>query len=198
MHDFSSPDMKRLFAAIKISPDKKFLEQIRALEESLQHERIKWVENHNIHITLKFLGETDVKLIPGIIAVLGEVSGSSSAFTFSLKNLGIFGSSYDPRVVWVGIEPYQELVNLMKKIQKELIPLGFEPDRQNLVPHLTLGRVKGLKDKPLFQRTIGRYRYISSTDLSAESFILYESVLKKEGPTYIALETFRLTINRYQ
>jgi len=185
--------MKRLFAAIKITPDIKFLEQIHALEEGLQHERIKWVENQNIHITLKFFGETDEKIIPGIVAALKNVSGSSSAFTFFLKNLGIFGSSYDPRVVWVGIEPYQELVNLMKKIQQELIPLGFGPDRQNLVPHLTLGRIKGLKDKQLFQRTIDRYSAISSSDLPAESFILYESILKKDGPTYTTLETFKLT-----
>jgi RNA 2',3'-cyclic 3'-phosphodiesterase len=188
--------MKRLFVAIKVNPDKKFLDQVRAMEEKLQHERIKWVEEHNIHITLKFFGETEEKIIPGINKALLNIASSSNAFSFSLKNLGIFGSSYDPKVVWVGIEPYQELVTLMKNMQQELIPLGFNPDRQNLVPHLTLGRIKGLKDKPLFQRTIERYRSISSESLPAESFILYESILKKEGPTYIALETFQLTVNR--
>ena len=167
------------------------MDQIHALEASFQYERIKWVEDHNIHITLKFFGETEEKLIPGISAALKKVASSSNAFSFSLKNLGIFGSSYDPKVVWVGIEPYEGLVSLMKKIQQDLIPLGFEADRQNLVPHLTLGRIKGLKDKPLFQRTIDRYKSIFSTTLIAESFILYESILKREGPTYRAIETFR-------
>ena len=118
------------------------------------------------------------------------MASASKSFSYSLKNLGIFGSSYDPRVIWIGIEPYQELVNLMKAIQKELIPLGFESDRQNLVPHLTLGRIKNLKDKPLFQRAIDRYKSLTSETMKAESFILFESILKKEGPIYVTIETF--------
>jgi RNA 2',3'-cyclic 3'-phosphodiesterase len=187
--------MKRLFVAIKINPDKEFLNQVHSLETSLQHERIKWVEDHNIHITLKFFGETEEKQIPGIISVLKNVSAVSKSFSYSLKNLGIFGSSYEPRVIWIGLEPYQELVDLMKKIQSEMIPLGFEPDRQNLVPHLTLGRIKYLKDKPLFQRTIDRYKSVASSEMKAESFILFESILKKEGPVYVALDTFPFLID---
>ena len=184
--------MKRLFIAIKINPDKEFLNQTHLLEASLQHERIKWVEDNNIHVTLKFFGETEEKKIPGIIAVLRNVASASPAFAFSLRTLGIFGSSYDPKVIWIGIEPYQELVTLMQKLQQEMKPLGFEPDRQNLVPHLTLGRIKSLKDKSLFQRTIDHYKAISSTMESAESFILFESILKKEGPTYVTIETFHM------
>ena len=184
--------MKRLFAAIRITPDQSFLDQVHSLEESLRHERIKWVEDHNIHITVKFFGETEEKNIPGISAVLRNIATSSSSFSYSLKNLGIFGSSYDPKVVWVGIEPYQPLADLINRIRQELRPLGYEPDRQNLVPHLTLGRVKGLKDKALFQRTIDRYRSLSSKELKAESIILFESILKREGPIYNPIEVFHL------
>lgn len=192
MHEFNSLDMKRLFVAIRIIPDKEFLRLIHSLETSLKYEKIKWVEDHNIHITLKFFGETEEKKIPGITAVLRNVASASKAFSFSLKNLGIFGSSYDPRVVWVGIEPYDELVTLINKLYQELKPLGFEPDRQNLVPHLTLGRIKNLKDKSLFQQTIDRFKSISSEALKVDSFILFESILKKEGPTYRSLELFPL------
>lgn len=184
--------MKRLFIAIKVSPDKKFLDQIHSLEESLRHERIKWVEENNIHITLKFLGETEEKLIPGIIEALRNVALNTKPFSYCLQHLGIFGSSYNPRVVWVGIEPYQELVNLMKQTHQEMKPLGFDPDRQNLVPHLTLGRIKEIKDKQGFQRTIDKFRMLTSEQLPAKSIILFESILKKEGATYLALESFRL------
>jgi RNA 2',3'-cyclic 3'-phosphodiesterase len=182
--------MKRLFTAIKVIPDKKFIEQLHSLETSLRYERIKWVEDHNIHITLKFFGETDEKKIPGITAVLRNVAGTIKPFPLQLKGLGIFGSSYEPRVVWTGIEPYRELVDLMKQIHAELKTIGFEPDRQNLVPHLTLGRIKGLKDKASFQKTIDTYKTIASVEIPVESMILFESILKKEGPTYVALETF--------
>lgn len=190
---FNSVIMKRLFAAIKITPDKKFLSEIHSLETSLRYERIKWVEDHNIHVTLKFFGETEEKKIPGITLALRKAASETAPFLLCLRQLGIFGSSYDPRVVWIGIEPYQELVSLMKRIQAELKPLGFEPDRQNLVPHLTLGRIKNLQDKQLFQRTIDQYKSISSGQFHAGSFILFESILKKEGPVYKALETFQLS-----
>jgi RNA 2',3'-cyclic 3'-phosphodiesterase len=182
--------MKRLFVAIKISPDKKFLDQLHSLISSLHNERIKWVEEHNIHVTLKFFGETEERLIPGISGALRNVASGVNPFSLCLKNLGIFGSRYDPRVVWTGIEPFGDLATLMKQIRDEMIPLGFVPDRQNLVPHLTLGRIKNILDKPGFQRTIDSFRDISSEMMRVNSFVLFESILRKEGPVYYALETF--------
>ena len=184
--------MKRLFAAFKVNPDKQFLDQYHKIQTSLQHERIKWVEEYNIHITLKFFGETEESKIPEIIYVLSDVSSNTDIFSFSLQNLGVFGSSYDPRVVWVGIKPYENLVSIMRMISSKLEPIGFKPDRQNLVPHLTLGRIKFLKDKKVFTQIIDQNRNISSEDISADHFILFESILKKEGPLYLALHSFHM------
>jgi RNA 2',3'-cyclic 3'-phosphodiesterase len=183
--------MKRLFAAIKLSPDPGFIKQFHSLQENLRHEKIKWVEDHNIHITLKFFGETEERKIPEISRALQSVADKTPALELSLQKLGIFGSSYDPRVVWVGIEPYKKLADLMKLVQDEMRTAGYEPDRQNLVPHLTLGRIKFLKDKPLFQRLIDKNREISSEPFTAGEFHLYESILRKEGPLYVVQETFK-------
>ena len=86
--------IKRLFCAVKILPDDNFLESYRDLREALAHERIKWVEEQNIHITLKFFGDTEVKRIPEISHVLENAGKRIPVFSFSLKGLGIFGSSY--------------------------------------------------------------------------------------------------------
>lgn len=182
--------MKRLFAAIKIYPEKAFLDQLHQLESKLRHEKIKWVEDNNIHVTLKFFGETEEKRIPQINSALQSVADNTKSFEVSLKQLGIFGSSYDPRVVWVGIHPYDNLVNIMKMMQENLQLIGYVPDRQNLVPHLTLGRIKYLTDKSFFQKTIDGFRELTSTPMNIDSFHLYESILKKEGPVYTALKTF--------
>jgi len=181
---------KRLFAAIKILPDKNFLDQLDRLKSELGHEKIKWVENHNIHVTLKFFGETDERKIPEIAGVLKKVAGENITFCFRLHSLGIFGSRYDPRVVWIGIEPYDRLVKLMMDLHNELKTIGYEPGRQNLVPHLTLGRIKEIKDKQLFQHTIENFKEISSPEMIAKEFLLYESILKKEGPVYLVQNTF--------
>lgn len=184
--------MKRLFVAVKLDPGEEFLKQLRDLQSKLAGERIKWVEEYNIHITLKFFGETPEDKIPGIIRGLEEVAAGTDAFSFSLRQLGIFGSSYDPRVVWVGIEPYADLVTLMTQLRNKMSRIGFEPDRQNLVPHLTLGRIKDLKDKKRFQQIISQHKEIASREMKADQIILYESILKKEGPVYLALKIFPL------
>ena len=185
-------NMKRLFIAIKIHPDQQFLDCLGEMKSLLRHEKIKWVEEQNIHSTLKFLGDTETKKIPGIEQALVPVAEQHLKFSLWLNKLGIFGSRYDPRVIWVGIDPYDELVSLMQKVHKSLEVCGFETDRQNLVPHLTLGRIKELKDKALFQKIIEQFRQIGSVKMDIDRMILYESILKKEGPTYVALKTFSL------
>jgi len=182
--------MKRLFAAIRITPDKEFIARYHQLQSQLRYEKIKWVEDHNIHITLKFFGETEEKRIPEINQALQKVADQTKTFQLSLMGLGIFGSSYNPKVIWTGIQPYDELVEIMKKTQTEMKACGYEPDRQNLVPHLTLGRIKYLSDRHLFQTTIDEFKGIPSAPLNPTSFHLFESILKKEGPTYIVLKTF--------
>ena len=79
---------------------------------------------------------------------------------------------------------------LMKDVHAELKTIGYDPDRQNLVPHLTIGRIKEIKDKQLFQSIIDKFRDISSKEMIVTECILYESILKKEGPVYLILRTF--------
>ena len=139
---------------------------------------------------LKFFGETEERKIPGIVSVLKNRATATAPITLRLSGLGVFGSSYAPKVIWVGIEPYAELSSLMKIIHGDLKAVGFEPDRQNLVPHLTLGRIKSPQDKIIFQRSLDSFRNISSAQMRVSEMILYESILHREGPEYIALDTF--------
>jgi len=182
--------MKRLFAAIKIQPDSEFLKSYRELKHLLGHEQIKWVEESNFHFTLKFFGKTEERNISSISGVLQQRASVTPSMNLQLSGLGIFGSSYAPKVIWVGIEPYSDPLLLMKNIHADLKSIGFDPDRQNLVPHLTLGRIKLLRDKVIFTRTIDRFKSISSLPMFAGEMILYESILHPGGPEYIILEKY--------
>ena len=170
----------------------------RELKQALRHEQIKWVEENNIHVTLKFFGDTEERKIPVIGTVLEKRASSTPAFSLRLAGLGIFGSSYAPKVVWTGIEPYKEVADLMKSVHSDLDAAGFPADRQNLVPHLTLGRIKLLRDRIIFNRVLDQYRPITSTMLPISEVILYESILHREGPEYIALRRFPLSLNSLQ
>lgn len=162
------------------------------MKDSLRHEAIKWVENENIHLTLKFFGETDENKIPLICSVMASVASETPAFMISLSGLGIFGSRYAPRVIWSGIEPYDHLSGLMNRLCSDLELAGFPGDRQNAVPHLTLGRIKHLKDTVLFRRVIDQHKSIRSEAETVGEMLLYESILRREGPLYRIVERFPL------
>jgi 2'-5' RNA ligase len=124
--------------------------------------------------------------------MMQKSAGTAKAFTLNIRNTGVFGSSYNPRVVWFGIDHNEFLTHLHTRIELDLTKVGFYPDRQNYVPHLTLSRIKQLKDGKLFQRIINDFREIEIMKQEVSSFSLIESILLKEGPIYQILSTYTL------
>jgi RNA 2',3'-cyclic 3'-phosphodiesterase len=177
--------MKRLFAAVKIHPSANFISLLNELSSSLRHERIKWVEPATMHLTLKFFGEADEAKIPAICHALKSAVAQSKPFTLKIANTGVFGSRYDPKVIWFGIWKNDELERLAQNIFAELERCGWEADRQNFVPHLTIGRIKELKDKQLFQQILGNFNTVKIQEEKVTEIILYESILRREGPLYV-------------
>ena len=186
--------MKRLFVAVKVLPSPEFLKTYNSLKTSLKFCRITWVRPESIHITLKFFGETEEKRIPDISRVLKEVASSHKPFAAELVNVGIFGSSYNPKVIWFGIESAEPLKKLGDDVLQAVESIGWEADRQNFVPHLTIGRIKEIPDKQLFQRIIDEHKKTWMQDIQVGEFHLYESLLLREGPVYKIVESYKFKV----
>jgi len=184
--------MKRTFAAIKVNPDENLIKIYKELKSALHFDTINWVDEKNIHITLKFFGDTLDDQIDEICSLFDEVVEKHRPFQFTIKGAGIFGSRYDPRVIWFGIENSHALEKLAHDVLKGVETIGFERDRQNFRPHLTIGRVKKIRDRNHFQKVIDRYSDILIQEIAAEEFYLIESKLRPQGPVYEIIETFRL------
>jgi 2'-5' RNA ligase len=184
--------MKRLFAAIKINPDENFLHLFEELKNALKHEKIKWVEPYNLHLTLRFFGETEEENIPSIIAALQTGASKHNPFNSQIEEIGIFGSSYNPKVIWAGIAAPKPFSDLKISLYNELEKIGYFEDRQNFVPHLTLGRINYLKDKDLFQDIISGFKDEYFQEISIKGFYLFESKLTKTGPIYTIVEKIKL------
>lgn len=184
--------MKRLFAAVKVEPDDRMLDIYDQLRDGLAHEKIKWVEPHNIHLTLKFFGETPEEKTDGICSVLEEVAERHNPFKLSLKDIGIFGSSYNPRVIWFGMQNSREIEHLANDTLDALEEIGWPRDRQNFRPHVTVGRIKFIKDKRFFQQTLGKFKNVDLQTVPVDRFYLIESRLRPQGPVYEVVEEFRL------
>ena len=184
--------MKRLFIAIKIEPDQSFKNIYQELYSRLNYENLRFVEPEKLHLTLRFLGDTDENKIPEIDRLMKKSAGESKIFTLGINNTGVFGSSYNPRVLWFGIDNNAMLTQLHTKIELNLTKVGFFSDRQNFVPHLTLSRIKQSKDLKLFQKIISEFRERAIMKQEVLSFSLIESILMKEGPIYNTLNSYTL------
>lgn len=169
---------------------------MKNLKNEMAFHRITWVAPENLHVTLKFFGETKESTIPEIGHILSAAVSEVCPFSVQLSGLGVFGSRYDPRVIWVGMHGDEPLSLLAKKITEGLKTIGMEPDRQNFVPHLTLGRVKKVTDLKLFQKTMEKYREVKLCQCTLDKLILFESKLHKDGPEYFVTEEYPFKSSR--
>ncbi|MBK6347048.1 MAG: RNA 2',3'-cyclic phosphodiesterase [Bacteroidales bacterium] len=180
----------RLFVAIKIDPEEQFRNTYGFLRQALDFNIIKWVELENIHLTLKFIGDTSPEEVPQIIEALSGVCEGIEPFRLEIANTGVFGSNYNPKVIWFGITPNKMLQNLAQNVSSKLETVGILGDRQNFVPHLTIGRIREIKDKKYFQQLMGRFNEVEIQSQTVTGFTLYESILKREGPQYNELGAY--------
>ena len=184
--------MKRLFVAISFTPGDKFLSAYKDIKNSLYGEKIKWVDTSKIHLTLKFIGKTPDWKIPEIKKAIEESVYNIDPFELEIKNAGIFGSRYNPRVIWFGISKNPQLNKLTEQVVNNLDTIGIKKDRQNLVPHLTIGRIKNINNKQHLAQKIGQYNNVILQTNEIHMVSLYESVLTNTGSNHYLISSFNL------
>lgn len=188
-----SVQMKRLFVAVKVEPENELLEQYQRFRKWFKSDRITWVEEKNLHMTLKFIGDTPEEKIPLIHDTLQSVASHHSAFDAAIKGAGIFGSEYKPRVLWFGVgDSWNKVSGLATDIIGALEEAGWENDRQNFVPHLTIGRIKYIRQRKKLSEKVAKVQQQHFQDIHIDAFHLIESRLSQDGPTYHILKTYAL------
>jgi 2'-5' RNA ligase len=148
---------------------------------------VTWVSAHNLHLTLRFLGEVDEERTRQLVARIGE-RFQTPAFVLTLSELGVFPPAGPPRVVWIGAKGAGDsLAALYREVESRLRGLQFEPESHPFQAHLTLGRFR----KPAGRRA----RDLVCTEIPPQDIgpsrvdhvTLYRSDLSPRGPTYTPL-----------
>lgn len=184
--------MKRTFIATKINAGEKLLNTYTKLRNELENEKIKWVDNDNFHVTLFFLGNTSEDQINEIRVQLSNIVDNYSSFLIRLHGLGVFKDFHKPRVLWAGIYEYDTMKEIKENIDKEMLKLGFNPDAREFKPHLTLARIKWIKDKQKLRKLVLDHKDQFFQEVHINEVIYYESILKPEGSEYKPIEKFIL------
>ena len=155
---------------------------------------VRWVKKQAMHITLKFLGEVSETKIPDIIQSIRKACDSRGSFHLSFKGTGFFPPlSHFPRVLWAGIERSPDLLILHKSIEDEFTKLGFQREKRQFQPHLTLGRVKSSRNISPVLAELEIHRDMNFGSMQVESVTLFKSTLKPTGAEYEVISDIQLT-----
>ena len=156
---------------------------------------VRWVNPAGIHLTLKFLGDTDAEWVTPLLAALRETAAAGDArpFPLHLDGLGVFPNYREPRGIYAGVGgDLDSLAQAQRRGEQAMARLGFPQEKRPFRPHLTLGRVReGVV--PAARRQIGETIARKAAALSPEyawtagEIHLIRSVLTPQGAVYTTL-----------
>lgn len=188
-----SQNIKCLFMAISMNPNKNFCEDFNLLKEDFSSESVKWVQKEDFHVTLHYFGDTKTEKIPSIKSIMKKAVQNIQLSPFQL-NLG--GCDYfdnDKIVIYAKVEKHPSLNTLHESLQQLLAENNFSVNSQYFIPHLTLGRMRPpIKDYEIFKETIDDYQESFQWQQEVKELILFESVLNTNGPKYQIIETVKI------
>ncbi len=145
---------------------------------------VRWVKPENIHLTIKFLGETDDSLIEPISEIINETSQETNILDFKISKIGGFPNLIRPRALWAGLDgDHAKLEQMANKIDEQVHKLGYDKETRKFRPHLTLGRVKKPQSLPQLAHFLENYK-IEAMPFRIDRLTLFKSTLTPRGPIY--------------
>lgn len=151
---------------------------------------LAWSKPENLHINLKFLGETTEIQVDRIRQAVEPTISHVSPFVIECKGFGAFPDNRSPRVLWIGLGgALDSLVTLAGCVGRAVIPLGFPQEDRPFRPHLTVARVK--RDHREVGRVLGTLGVFTDPfacgQFPVERVALFKSDLRPTGPIYTKL-----------
>jgi len=155
------------------------------------HADVKWDTPEKFHITLKFLGDVEPTQAISIAGELQNSIGSLSGFEVSYDSLGAFPNAAKPRVVWIGTQQNEHVVELQARVERTCESFGFARDVRPFHSHVTLGRVRGSQNLNRLTAKINSITFHPFIARCTEVHIM-RSELKPAGSVYTLLNSIPL------
>jgi 2'-5' RNA ligase len=180
---------QRLFVAVAVPSQS--LEACRRVVDEVRGSDLgrgaRWVRTENLHLTLRFLGDTAPDLVPDVGLAVMDAASLVKPFRVELAGAGAFPDGRHPRTLWLGVDRGNDgLMRLIDALEAPLDRLGWPPDPRARRPHLTVARTDATRGDvshaigdALVRATAG-WR----TDFEVTTLTLFRSHLGAGPPRY--------------
>jgi RNA 2',3'-cyclic 3'-phosphodiesterase len=184
--------MKRTFIGLKINSNPVLDRLLSDLKRDLSSENLRWIDPDNLHLTLRFLGDTEDAQLSSIYSELELLIPQYDHFNLDIEGLGLFGKQSAPKILWAGVKIPSKVYELVAGIEEIVCKAGFAAEIRPYSPHLTLCRIKSVSDPYHLAHLTGQYKQTHFLTQEISQVIMYESVLKSFGAVYVPLRIFNL------
>lgn len=166
--------MHRLFVALRPP------EAVRELLlDAMEGADVRWQDDDQLHLTLRFVGEVERPLANDLAAALAGLRAPD--VELALSGVGRFDHGRRG-ALWAGIAPKEPVQQLAAKVERLCQAAGLAPERRAFHPHITLARWSG--GKPRLDSWLERHAALRSGPWRARELILFESRLGQAGAHY--------------
>lgn len=148
---------------------------------------VKWIPPENLHLTLKFLGDTTEERLKSINERLISIAKAHDRFYLQISGAGVFPNIKYPRVVWLGVHDSNEIAKLRRDIEESMAGLGFKRDDKQFTPHLTIGRVRSLRNKDALIKGLATLKEVDFGKIKVNNITMMKSELKPGGAEHLKL-----------
>ena len=177
----------RTFIGLPVKVGDGFLKARQVLIDSLSGERISWVDPEQYHITLRFIGDTKISVVKDIGRALLKGVELPEKLDVIMTQPGSFGPRKRPRVIWIGFEQPMLFESLKEDVDRSLKKCGIVSLDQPFRAHLTLGRVRSIKDLNKFYSAIEDMKDRFTYQVLLDRLVLFRSEIGKGSPVYTPL-----------
>ena len=189
--------MLRAFIAIEIPLhlQEKLHREMESLRARLGRNLIRWVVPENIHLTLKFLGDTPISNLDSLKEILTAELSQFEPFEICVGKMGVFPNFSRPRVIWIGVEKNGTLSSLQRRVERAASQIGSAPEKRRFSAHLTLGRVRqGIhgKGRDQIRQVVEENSDVELGSIHVDTIHLFQSELKTKGAVYRSLYPINL------
>ncbi len=146
---------------------------------------VKWVDEENVHLTIKFLGAVEYVVLNDVCRAVAAAVQGFEPFSVSCAGVGAFPSLARPRTIWLGLDDEdQQLTTISAAVENAMADLGFRRESRSFHPHLTIGRVRDGRQLGDFPTTLVSGEFSVSGSFKVDELVIFSSELTADGPIY--------------